>query len=98
MRKRSWIRNLFARPVTRPIRKAPHRFRPTLEVLEDRWVPSTFTVNSLLDDGSAGTLRYEIGQANATPGDNTIVFDPTVFSTPQTITMAGSHLEVSHTT
>src|SRR6516162_5523241 len=38
---RSWIRHLFARPVTRPFRKAPFRARPTLEVLEDRWVPST---------------------------------------------------------
>ena len=33
MMMRSWIRHLFARSVTRPIRKAPHRFRPALEVL-----------------------------------------------------------------
>jgi parallel beta-helix repeat protein len=36
----SWVRNLFARPVTRTIRKAPHQLRPALEVLEDRWLPS----------------------------------------------------------
>ncbi len=46
---RSWIRQLFARPITRPIRKAARGFRPALEVLEDRWVPSTFTVNSTAD-------------------------------------------------
>jgi hypothetical protein len=37
---RSWIRNLFARPVTRLIRKAPHRAGLVLDVLEDRFVPS----------------------------------------------------------
>jgi hypothetical protein len=41
MTKLSWIRNLFARPVVRPFRRRPFRARPTLEVLEDRWVPST---------------------------------------------------------
>ena len=40
---RSWIRPLFTRPVTRPIRKVQHRFRLALEVLEDRTVPSKFT-------------------------------------------------------
>jgi hypothetical protein len=37
---RSWIRNLFARPVTRLIRKAPHRAGLVLDALEDRFVPS----------------------------------------------------------
>src|SRR5271167_3560439 len=43
MMTRSWIRNLFARRVTRTIRKAPHRFRPALQVLEDRCLPSSST-------------------------------------------------------
>jgi hypothetical protein len=29
--KRTWLRSLFARPVTRPIRKAPVRCRPRVE-------------------------------------------------------------------
>ena len=31
-------------------------------------------------------LRYCIGQANSTPGADTITFDSTVFATPKTIT------------
>src|SRR5262249_13871102 len=38
------------------------RFRPSLEALEDRCVPATWTVTNLLDSGP-GSLRYEIGQA-----------------------------------
>ena len=34
--------------------------RPLLEVLEDRTVPSTFTVTNTLDDGSVGSLRWAI--------------------------------------
>ncbi len=46
--------------------------RPWLEALEDRQTPSTLTVTSATDDGSAGTLRAVI--ATASPG-STIVFD-----------------------
>jgi parallel beta-helix repeat protein len=70
MIKRSWTRRLFTRPVTRPIRKAPHRARPALEALEDRWVPSAFAATRPLDGGSLATL----GQANSTN------FGPTVFT------------------
>jgi hypothetical protein len=40
MTTRSWIRKLFARPVTPPIRKRPHRARLAVQALEDRTVPS----------------------------------------------------------
>jgi hypothetical protein len=36
---------------------------------------ATFTVTSLSDDGTTGTLRWAITQANATAGDDTIGFD-----------------------
>jgi hypothetical protein len=98
MTKHSWIRHLFARPVARPIRKRPPRARLALEALEDRSVPSPLTVNNLLDDGSAGSLRWAVGQANSNPGDDTINFDPTVFATPQTITLSGTQLELTDTT
>ena len=62
---------------------------------------TTFTVNSLGDagigSGDSGDLRYCINQANADDGANTIVFDPTVFSTPQTITLSGGQLELEDT-
>jgi hypothetical protein len=52
---------------------APRRpgFRPTLEALEERCVPSTLNVTNL-GDGGKGSLRYEIAAAHS--GD-TIVFD-----------------------
>ena len=70
---------------------------PTLLALEDRRLLSTFTVNSTLDDGSVGTLRWAVGQANSAGGAETIAFDKTVFKTPQTITLTGTQLELSDT-
>ena len=62
---------------------------------------TTFTVNSLGDagigSGDSGDLRYCINLANADDGANQIVFDPTVFSTPQTITLSGKELELKDT-
>jgi hypothetical protein len=94
---RSWIRKLFTRSVTRPIRKAPRRSRLVLERLEDRCCPSTFTVTNTLDDGSQGSLRWAVSQANTNPEADTIAFDSTAFSTAQTITLGGSQLELSDT-
>src|SRR5262245_39796107 len=54
------------------------RARLRLEVLEDRCVPATLTVNSLGDSGAgsgdAGDLRYCIARANALSGSDTIQF------------------------
>ncbi len=62
--------------------------------------PTTFTVDLTTDTGastsaSAGDLLYCITQANAqtNPSGTVIQFDPTVFATPQTITLT-STLEV----
>jgi predicted outer membrane repeat protein len=58
-------------------------FRPTLEALEDRCVPSTLTVTNPNDDSNTpGTLRYEISAAQS--GD-TIVFASSLSG--QTITL-----------
>jgi hypothetical protein len=46
---------------------------PGLEALEDRTVPSTFTVGNLADSGP-GSLRQAILDANAQPGADTIDF------------------------
>src|SRR5215471_16752782 len=97
MTMRSWIRKLFARPVAQPLRKRPHRARLAVEALEQRWAPS-FTVTNLLDNGSVGSLRWAVGQANMTGGDETIDFDPIVFGTPQSITLSGTQLELTDTT
>ena len=65
MTKRSWIRNLFTRPATRPIRKAPPRARLAVEALEDRTVPSTFTVLNTLDD----IYRFAVEQTAMARGE-----------------------------
>jgi CSLREA domain-containing protein len=65
----------------------------SLSLLEDRSVPTVFTVNALTDTGTgtgtSGDLRYCMTQAQAaiSPGADTINFDPTLFATPQTITL-----------
>ena len=61
------IRTRIGRPTT----------RLRLEHLEDRSVPSTFTVNTTLDDVTPAngkfSLREAISKANSTPGADTIV-------------------------
>src|SRR5262245_17721663 len=86
---RSRIRNWFTRPVIRLNRQAPARRRPTLEALEDRLVPSTFSVMDTSDSG-AGSLRQAILYANASAGADVINFDPAAFATPSTIRLLSS--------
>jgi hypothetical protein len=72
----SWIRQLL-RPKSSqarllvPGRRRSHR--PLLERLEERRLPSTFTVTNTLDSG-AGSLRQAILDANAHTGTDTISF------------------------
>jgi len=68
----SWLRKPNAKP--RTSRRASATFRPRLEALEGRVVPSTLTVTNNLDSG-AGSLRADIAAANS--GD-TIQFAPSL--------------------
>ena len=87
MTMRSWIRKLFTRPVTRPIRKAPRRHPPGLEALEDRTVPSTFTVLNTNDTG-AGSLREAVAPGERERrGRHDRLRHLGVFTTAQTITL-----------
>ncbi|MFO0952510.1 MAG: choice-of-anchor Q domain-containing protein [Isosphaeraceae bacterium] len=74
------------------------RLRPSLTALEERTLLSTFTVDNTADDGSPGSLRWAVGQANSKPGADSIVFDGKAFSSPQTITLNGAPLKLSDTT
>jgi hypothetical protein len=73
----------------RAVRRPTARFRPRLEALEDRCVPSTLTVTNAADSGP-GSLRYEISQANT--GD-TIVFGFSKKLSLPTITLTSGELE-----
>src|SRR6516164_14991 len=54
------------------------RFKPRLELLEDRTLLSTLIVTNNLDDGSAGSLRDAVRLANLGPGGDTIDFAPSL--------------------
>ena len=59
MRFRSIIDDVLSRATRTPARKArrPRRVRPRLEILEDRTVPSTYTVHALTDTGTGSATR-----------------------------------------
>jgi hypothetical protein len=73
LRSTSRTRGMAARPASkRRARSSQRAFRPGLECLEDRCVPSTLAVTSALDDVSHhGTLRYAV--ANARDGDTILL-------------------------
>src|SRR5262245_11049382 len=73
------------------------RLRPVLVALEDRTLLSTFTVDNTLDDAlpTVGTLRWAVGEANSNPGADTIDFDASVFSSPQTVTLTAGELTLT---
>ena len=84
MRLSSWLRSARSlvvaagtengpRPTRRP--KRGQSARRGGEPLEDRTVPSTFTVHHLADAGT-GSLRAAIADANANPGTDQIRFAP----------------------
>jgi hypothetical protein len=75
-------------------RGALRRYCPTLLGLERRSLLSTFTVNSIADDGSAGTLRWAIGQASASSEADTIAFS-SLFNAKQTINLTAGQIKLS---
>src|SRR5262245_1090296 len=92
---RSLLKSLKSRPSVATFRRSPHRPRtPQLrvEVLDDRWVPSTLTVTNNFDTGALGdgSLRGEIAAAQS--GD-TINFAPGLAG--QTITLTGGELVIT---
>ena len=69
--------------------------RPTLMMLEDRRLLSTFTVNSTGDDvNTTGTLRWAVAQADAATSPSTIDFN--LGASPATITLSNGVLDLSN--
>src|SRR6516165_7667285 len=88
----SWLRNRTSNCAPRGSgqhRPSASRFRPRLEALEGRWLPSTLTVTNNLDSGP-GSLRADIAAANT--GDK-IVFAPSLNG--QTTTLTSGELAIS---
>jgi hypothetical protein len=83
----SWLRKSNVKP--RTSRRANATFRPRLEVLECRDVPSTLTVTNNLDSGH-GSLRDEIAHAQ---NRDTIVFAPSLDG--KTITLTSGELDIT---
>jgi hypothetical protein len=77
-------------------RKTQPRARPHVELLEERMVPSTLVVTNSFDDGSAGSLRSAISQANTDAANgvsDTINFNSSLAGT--TIDLTQGELELS---
>ena len=87
-----WLSTVRAERLAR--KRDRHRLRPALLPLEDRWLLSTFDVTSTADDGSTGTLRWAVAQANAATSPSTIDFQLT---TPATIRLTQGQLKLSNT-
>jgi hypothetical protein len=83
----SWLSARMTARTTK--RRTPARYRPRIEVLEGRCLPSTLTVTSTADSGP-GSLRYEIAAAK---NKDTIVFAPSLDG--QTITLTSGELDVT---
>src|SRR5262249_57790631 len=100
----NWLKNWKTNSIgarRKQARSAARTIRSTrlhLEPLEDRLTPSTFTELNTLDDGSVGSLRWAVEQANAAAGADTIDFDTAVFATPQTITLTSGRLWLARPT
>src|SRR5262245_14172167 len=89
----SWLRNPMGNRARRARPRAPApSFRPRLEALEGRCVPTSTTlkVTSYLDSG-AGSLRYEIVQAQS--GDTIVISGNKNF--PHTITLTSGELDIN---
>jgi hypothetical protein len=83
----SWLRRRTPSPAPR---KRP-TFRPRLEALEGRFVPSTTWIVNTTADSGPGSLRQAI--LNAAPGGDTIDFAPS--SSPQTINLSSGELLIN---
>ncbi len=82
--------------MNRPVQNR-RSLRPQLTALEKRALLSTFNVTNIADNG-VGSLRYEIGLATSDSTNDTVTFDPTVFSSPQTITLTSGQINLTKAT
>jgi hypothetical protein len=70
--------------------------RPRVEILEDRTAPATFTVTNTLNDGSPGSLRWAITQANADTDSLATINFKIAASGVQTISVGSQLPTITH--
>src|SRR5260221_13935611 len=70
-------------------------YRPTLENLEDRFLPSTFTVSTISDSGT-GSLRDAISRVNMDTQQGTDVINFNINSAVKTITLDSALPTITH--
>ena len=70
------------------------RLSPVVLALEDRRLLATFPVTSTADDGSVGTLRWAVQQADVATTPSTIDFN--LGNRPVTIALSQGTLELSN--
>ncbi len=81
--------------VVRARDRARNRLRPDLVQLEERRLLSTFAVNSTADDGSHGTLRWAVAQANVASSPSQIEIN--LGTSAAAIILSQGQLELSDT-
>ncbi|MBY0525337.1 MAG: right-handed parallel beta-helix repeat-containing protein [Gemmataceae bacterium] len=88
---RDWLRQWFPKKqqaATVLGRRLSRKFRPFLELLEDRTTPTAFTVSNTgdastpLGAGTTGSLRQVIDAANLNPGPDSVTFTVSGTITP----------------
>ena len=81
----NWFRWMSRKGSPPRRRRSELKLTPWMQLLETRQLMAVYTVTNTADSGP-GSLRQAIADANGA-GSDTIDFDATVFSTPQTIDM-----------
>lgn len=92
---RGHFASTFIRPRCRVKSGQGRRARLKLMSLEERATPTTFPVLNANDSG-VGSFRQAITDANNNAGADEIVFDATVFATPQTINLTSALPQISN--
>src|SRR6266542_354714 len=89
---KEWSRAARRSPPRGEVAPRPGRATPRLECLEDRTVPSTFTVTNTNDTGG-GSLRQAVLDANALAGPDVIDF--ALAPADHTIALSGGELAIT---
>ena len=72
--------------------RRPSRFRPQLEALEERWLPSTTYIVNTLNPSGAGSLANAVALANGNPGSTILAYGKEVPEKPGAAVMVSGQI------